>query len=151
VGKGYHSRDHVQKLKPRVEQICQELGLQYATEENAGRIYVNLTGGPAQMPEQHHGQYGGGYQQPWGQQQEQQYGGGGWQQEQQYGGGAFPGGQQHYAQHHGGQQHHTGHQQQQQQHHGGQQQNVQMEIEQEVKKALPKIFRMLRRSCCTVM
>lgn len=50
VGKGNHSADHVQKIKPRVEQICQELGLQYATEENAGRIYINLQGQPASTP-----------------------------------------------------------------------------------------------------
>ncbi|PLB43537.1 DUF1771-domain-containing protein [Aspergillus steynii IBT 23096] len=50
VGKGNHSAHHVQKIKPRVEQVCRELGLQYSTEENAGRIYVNLTGGPADMP-----------------------------------------------------------------------------------------------------
>ncbi|PYI06884.1 DUF1771-domain-containing protein [Aspergillus sclerotiicarbonarius CBS 121057] len=49
VGKGNHSVNHIQKIKPRVEQVCQELGLQYATEENAGRIYVNLTGGPADL------------------------------------------------------------------------------------------------------
>ncbi|KAK2751558.1 hypothetical protein FQN55_000279 [Onygenales sp. PD_40] len=56
VGKGNHSTNHIQKLKPRVEQVCRELGLQYATEDNAGRIYVNLTGGPAEMPphQQHH-------------------------------------------------------------------------------------------------
>ncbi|KAK6953000.1 hypothetical protein Daesc_005297 [Daldinia eschscholtzii] len=66
VGKGNHSTDHVQKLKPRVEQVCRELGLQYATEDNAGRIYVNLQGGeavipplPPQPPAQH-----GGYGQP---------------------------------------------------------------------------------------
>lgn len=50
VGKGNHSAGHVQKLKPRIEQVCRELGLQYAAEENAGRIYVNLTGGEAVMP-----------------------------------------------------------------------------------------------------
>ena len=33
-----------------MEQVCRELGVQYATEENAGRIYVNLSGGPADMP-----------------------------------------------------------------------------------------------------
>ncbi|KAL1969422.1 hypothetical protein VTN77DRAFT_8860 [Rasamsonia byssochlamydoides] len=62
VGKGNHSVNHVQKLKPRVEQVCRELGLQYATEENAGRIYVNLTGGPAVIPPAHHG--GHHYQSP---------------------------------------------------------------------------------------
>lgn len=45
VGKGNHSAGHVQKLKPRVEQLCDELGLGYETEENEGRIYVDLTGG----------------------------------------------------------------------------------------------------------
>ncbi|KAL2869282.1 Smr domain-containing protein [Aspergillus lucknowensis] len=63
VGKGNHSANHVQKIKPRVEQVCRELGLQYATEENEGRIYVNLTGGPANMgskPSHGHGQGHGG-------------------------------------------------------------------------------------------
>ena len=54
VGKGNHSPDHIQKIKPRVEQICQELGLQYNTEHNEGRIYINLQPGehsqPLQMP-----------------------------------------------------------------------------------------------------
>lgn len=50
MGKGNHSSGHIQKIKPRVEQVCRELGLQYASEENAGRIYVNLTGGEAVMP-----------------------------------------------------------------------------------------------------
>ncbi|KAI9792706.1 MAG: hypothetical protein M1816_001805 [Peltula sp. TS41687] len=62
VGKGNHSVNHVQKLKPAVERLCRERGLQFHTEENAGRIYINLTGGPANMPpSQHHGQqpYGG--------------------------------------------------------------------------------------------
>jgi hypothetical protein len=87
VGKGNHSPGHIQKIKPRVEQVCQELGLQYRTEENEGRIYVNLQGGEP-IPPQHGGGYGG--------QQHQQ---------------PYPGGQQ---QHHGGQQQHHGGQQQQQ-------------------------------------
>ncbi|KAJ9659288.1 hypothetical protein H2201_007438 [Coniosporium apollinis] len=127
VGKGNHSYNHVQKLKPRVEQVCRELGLQYATEENAGRIYVNLQGGPAHMPNV---QYGGGYQ---------------------HGGeGGYPGqqqqhhGQQHYGQQHHGQQQHGG------QHHGGhQQQHQNGEIEQVVKKVLPRLLKKL--GCCTVM
>ncbi|TVY88529.1 Smr domain-containing protein, partial [Lachnellula willkommii] len=87
VGKGNHSRDHVQKIKPKVEQVCRELGLQFATEENAGRMYINLQGGPAVMPpahsyqqggqqQQHHGgnqQHNGGYQQGHGQQQQGGY------------------------------------------------------------------------------
>ncbi|KAJ5351375.1 hypothetical protein N7452_000349 [Penicillium brevicompactum] len=83
VGKGNHSANHIQKIKPRVEQVCQELGLQYATEDNAGRIYVNLTGGEAVMPpssghhapQQGHGGYPGqqqGYQGHQGQHQGQQ-------------------------------------------------------------------------------
>jgi cytolysin (calcineurin-like family phosphatase) len=92
VGKGNHSVNHVQKIKPRVEQICRELGLQYNTEQNEGRMYIELkpTGnGPPQMPsynynqEPQHAQYGqphhttaypmsGGYP---GQQQNMQYGG----------------------------------------------------------------------------
>jgi hypothetical protein len=66
VGKGNHSVNHIQKIKPRVEQVCQELGLQYATEENAGRMYINLQGGPATIPPKNSyqpgGQHGGNYQ-----------------------------------------------------------------------------------------
>lgn len=68
VGKGNHSANHVQKIKPRVEQVCRELGLQYATEENEGRIYVNLAGDEVSgmpPPPKHHG--GGGYGQGQGQ------------------------------------------------------------------------------------
>ncbi|KAK4443969.1 putative smr domain-protein [Podospora aff. communis PSN243] len=50
VGKGNHSSGGVQKVKPRVEQVCREMGLEYATEENAGRIYVDLTGGRISKP-----------------------------------------------------------------------------------------------------
>ena len=53
VGKGNHSTNHVQKIKPRVEAVCRDLGLQYTTENNEGRVYVNLTGGPAVMPPYH--------------------------------------------------------------------------------------------------
>ena len=94
VGKGNHSTGHVQKIKPRVERLCQELGLDYATEENDGRIYVNLKGdrvdAPPPLPPQpsgyqggyggggggggyqHHGESGGGYQQRPPQQQHHQ-------------------------------------------------------------------------------
>lgn len=54
VGKGNHSPDHIQKIKPRVEQICQELGLQYYTEHNEGRMFVNLQpGGHGGQQQQH--------------------------------------------------------------------------------------------------
>lgn len=57
VGKGNHSPGHIQKIKPRVEQVCRELGLQYNTEQNEGRIYINLQGGSAQqMPSFNYGQ-----------------------------------------------------------------------------------------------
>ncbi|KAF3009842.1 hypothetical protein E8E13_010438 [Curvularia kusanoi] len=132
VGKGNHSRNHVQKIKPRVEQVCRELGLQYQTEENEGRIYVNLQGGAvgSMPPPPQHPQYGGGGYP--GQHGGQQHGG------QQHGG-------QHYGQQHGGQQ---------QQYGGGQHQNQQNnnnndEIEQMVRKGLPKLLKKL--GCCNVM
>ena len=139
VGKGIHSPNHIQKIKPRVEQVCQELGLQYATEENAGRIYINLTGGAAQMPSQfvehggqHHGQgqgqrYGG--QQHHGQHGHQGQGQQGYTQQQQ---GGYPGQQQQY----------NNNQQQQQ--------DPNAEIEAAVKKYLPRILRKLE-GCCVVM
>lgn len=52
VGKGIHSVNHIQKIKPMVERVCQEEGLKYYTEENAGRMYVDLTGGEARPPSQ---------------------------------------------------------------------------------------------------
>jgi DNA-nicking Smr family endonuclease len=121
VGRGNHSVNHVQKIKPRVEQVCRELGLQYRTEENAGRIYVNLTGGEAVPPPdhdpyqpQHHGGHGRPQQQHHHQQQQHHGGAGG---------------------HHGQQQHH--HQQQQQQ-------------PDEIEKLLGKLVRKLG-DCCVVM
>ncbi|KJZ72864.1 hypothetical protein HIM_07808 [Hirsutella minnesotensis 3608] len=73
VGKGNHSAGHVQKIKPKVEQLCRELGLQCRTEENAGRIYINLQGGEPRPPQhdQHHG--GAHHQQPPHQQHQQQH------------------------------------------------------------------------------
>lgn len=124
VGKGNHSRGHVQKIKPRVEQVCRELGLQYATEENEGRIYVNLQGGDVHgMPPPPQAPSYGGYP---GQHGGQSHGG------QSHGG--------HQQQHHGGQQHGG----------GQQQQNQNDEMEEMVKKGLPKLFRALK-SCCVVM
>ncbi|KAL9101584.1 MAG: hypothetical protein Q9163_003184 [Psora crenata] len=126
VGKGNHSPGHIQKIKPRVEQICRAEGLQYAVEENAGRIYINLQGGQAIMPEDLKTHNGGGYHQG--------YGGHG---------GQHP---------HGGQGGHHPHQQ----HYGGypggpQQHDPNAEIEAQVKRYLPKVLRQIRRSCCTVM
>ena len=133
VGKGNHSINHVQKIKPRVEQVCHELGLQYSTEENAGRIYINLQGGLATMPPVQQGGGGGGY-------------GGGVQ--------SHGAGEQHSNRpHQGGQYHqnHGGYQQSAAGYQGQGQQNMQEEeIEEAVKKYLPRILRKLS-SCCTVM
>lgn len=150
MGKGNHSPGHIQKIKPKVEQLCRELGLRYATEENAGRIYVNLQGGPAVMPEGLMAAHGGGYHEGYG------YGGpgGGHQQQQQQQSQGYQGGSGTYPpmsyQQGGG----LG----QQQHHGGGgggggggQQGPNAEIEAEVKKYLPLVLRMCRKQCCTVM
>jgi len=127
VGKGNHSPGHIQKIKPRVEQVCRELGLQYNTEQNEGRMFINLQGGSVQqMPafdyqQQHepqHQNYGQPHYQtayPLG--NGPQYGGGH---------GAYPGQQQPQQQmQYGGQ---TGHPQQQMQY-GGQQQQQQQQQE----------------------
>jgi hypothetical protein len=88
VGKGNHSVNHIQKIKPRVEQVCQELGLQYTTEDNAGRMYINLQGGPATMPPAQSYQQGGQQASHGGQNQQQ----GGYSSQQQ--GGNYQGGNQ---------------------------------------------------------
>lgn len=75
VGKGNHSSGHVQKLKPRVEHLCQELGLQYRTEENEGRLYVNLQGHEIpHMPPPPSNYHGGGYGGHHGGKQQQHHG-----------------------------------------------------------------------------
>lgn len=126
VGKGNHSPHHIQKIKPRVEKVCQELGLQYQTEANEGRMYINVTGGPANAPPP---TYAGGTQ----------YGG-----VQQYPGSqaGYPGAPQ---------QSHGGHPHQQQAHGQNQGQGHDDEVEKIVKKFLPRILRKLERQCCIVM
>ncbi|EFE29543.1 uncharacterized protein ARB_03621 [Trichophyton benhamiae CBS 112371] len=122
VGKGNHSVNHVQKIKPRVEQVCRDLGLQYATEENAGRIYVNLTGGPANMPP-HSSHPNQGHNQPHhGQPQH----------------GQPQHGQPHHGQPHGQPHHQQGHQQE-------------TPAEKIARKAVPIILRKLEKACCIVM
>jgi len=117
VGKGNHSPQHIQKIKPRVEQICQELGLKYQTEQNEGRMYIDLTGAPVgNMPPPP-----SGYGQAWG----GQHGGG-----QQQHGGAYPAQQQQF----GGQ----GQQQNQ-----GQDDDM----EEVVKKVLPGVIRAFKGCC----
>lgn len=136
VGKGNHSPGHIQKIKPKVEEVCRELGLQYQTEHNEGRMYIDLTGAPVHTIPPPPSGYG------------QQWGG------QHHGSGQYHGGQQH-----GGQQQHHGNQNQyhggQQQHGGGgypgQQQNQNDDVEEFVKKnILPRVFKELK-GCCIVM
>ncbi|TFB02290.1 hypothetical protein CCMA1212_006008 [Trichoderma ghanense] len=64
VGRGNHSTNHVQKLKPKVEELCRELGLRYSTEENDGRIYINLQGGEPVPPPPSKPPHGGGQHRP---------------------------------------------------------------------------------------
>lgn len=44
VGKGIHSENHIQKIKPAVERFCHENNLAFSIEKNAGRIYIDLEG-----------------------------------------------------------------------------------------------------------
>lgn len=89
VGKGNHSVGGVMKIRPRVEKVCGELGLNWRQERNAGILYIDLTGGEANpdqnaRPQQHRPQQSHGDAQP-----------------------GYPGAQQqHRPQQHGGQQQH---------------------------------------------
>ncbi|KAI0200440.1 DUF1771-domain-containing protein [Astrocystis sublimbata] len=57
VGQGHHSKDNKQHLKPAIEELCDDLGLRYETEENAGRIYVTLQGDHKPSPPPQHDGY----------------------------------------------------------------------------------------------
>ncbi|KAI8715461.1 hypothetical protein NCS52_01053900 [Fusarium sp. LHS14.1] len=71
VGKGNHSSGGVQRIKPKVEELCQELGLRYHTDEdNVGRIIINLQGGEPVLPPNHGSGYSGHHG---GHQQQQQH------------------------------------------------------------------------------
>ena len=138
VGKGNHSPGHVQKIKPRVEEICRREGLDFHTEPNEGRIYVDLTGGKVDMQHVNNWQ---GYNAQGGYAGQQQQGGQGYDRPAQFGG--------QQGQHHG--------QQQQQQYHGGgagagaggQGQHGQYdEAEKLAKKFLPRIMRYLQKLLC---
>ncbi|ODV92729.1 hypothetical protein CANCADRAFT_18133, partial [Tortispora caseinolytica NRRL Y-17796] len=51
VGKGIHSENHVQKLKPAVEKLCKELGFRYSIDDNnAGVIVIDLKSAGGQVP-----------------------------------------------------------------------------------------------------
>lgn len=134
VGKGNHSAGHVQKIRPAVEDMCREMGIHCAVEENEGRIYVDLSGtgggisAPPPLPQQPSGHQGG------------------------YGNAGYPGTQ--YGGHHGQQQQH--HQKPHQQHHQQQQgyhQQQQYQGDQGAQAMddlVPKVARKLL-SCCVVM
>ncbi|KAF3909720.1 hypothetical protein AA313_de0209115 [Arthrobotrys entomopaga] len=74
VGKGIHSENHIQKIKPAVEKFCREHNLVYSSEQNAGRIYIDLhaEGTGEVAPSQHAWAYGGQQQQPHGGYQQHQ-------------------------------------------------------------------------------
>ena len=140
VGRGNHSANHVQKIKPAVEKLCRELGLQYATEENEGRIYVNLQGhavsGAPPLPQQpsghlggYHGGSSGGYP---SQQQQGSYAGAAYGQQQPY-----------------QQQHQPQYQQQYQSQNSNNNNNDQ--IEQQIEQAVVKCVPRLLKNCCTIM
>lgn len=80
VGKGNHSSGGVMKIRPRVEKVCGELGLNWKQETNAGVLFIDLTGGQAnpeqyQQPQQHGGAQGGYPAAQHGHQQQQSHGG----------------------------------------------------------------------------
>ncbi|KAI5840516.1 smr domain-containing protein [Morchella snyderi] len=144
VGKGNHSAGGVTKIKPAVEKLLRAQGLQFNSEQNEGRILVQLReGGGA-------GQGSGGYGGHQQQQQQQNYQQGGrYQKHQQQQ-------QQQQQQHHQQQQQHQHQQQQypqnhqQQQEQGQGQQQPANELEELAKKAAPMFFKKLQ-GCCIIV
>jgi hypothetical protein len=49
VGKGIHSLNHIQKLRPAIEQLCQKHQFKYYIEENDGRILVKFGEGAGHL------------------------------------------------------------------------------------------------------
>lgn len=134
VGKGIHSVNHIQKIKPAIEDLCQKHHFQYTTEHNEGRILVQLpVDGQAGFPAPGSaGQYAGVSQPQQAYHPQPQPGYGVFQQPQQ--------GQ--YQQQ--GQQYQQGQQQQQQQQAGWEQYNTPQNRKQAMN-ILSKLFRMLCR------
>jgi hypothetical protein len=68
VGKGIHSKDNVPKVKPAVEQLCNQRGYRWRLEQNEGRIYVDLPPPsiPQELPPPGPADYGYAGQQPSG-------------------------------------------------------------------------------------
>lgn len=151
--------DIVQKIKPAVEQLCQEQNLEYSTEHNEGRMYISFDApGVGEVPASNHADAYAAYpaaisQQPHHQGQGQHHNNNNQHQQPSYQNHQQPqyGNQQ---QQYGGQnqyQQQGGYQQNQQQHH---QNNPNEELQEEAiafaKKNAPKFFRKLRE-CCVIM
>lgn len=65
VGKGLHLANHVAKIKPAADEVCQELGLRhYIDKKNTGVMVVELQGGTGVQPgaaqQPHYQQQGSG-------------------------------------------------------------------------------------------
>jgi len=125
VGKGIHSQDHMAKLKPEIEKLCQQHQFKYFVEQNEGRILVKFGEGTGQISQgaaasfwDNRPTYSAPQQQAYPGTSQQQYGG----QHQEYQGGQQP-------------------------YQGGGQNDM---VEEAVKKAAPILFKKLL-SCCTVM
>ncbi|KAH8147485.1 uncharacterized protein LAJ45_08312 [Morchella importuna] len=151
VGKGNHSAGGIAKIKPAVEKILRAQGLQFNSEQNAGKIIVQLRegGGAGQGS----GGYGGHQEQQQQQQQNYQQGGRYQKHHQQQ--------QQQPQQHHQQQQHQqqqhqqqqypqNQYQQQQGQGQGQGQQQPANELEELAKKAAPIFIKKLQ-GCCIIM
>lgn len=72
VGRGNHSVNHVTKVKPAVEKLCKEQGLQFEYDAgNDGKMTVSLGPGGQQQQQQQQGYQQGGRYQNQNQQQQQ--------------------------------------------------------------------------------
>jgi len=125
VGRGIHSQNHMAKLKPEIEKLCQQHQFKYFVEENEGRILVqfgkgtgHISQGEAASVWDNRPTYSAAQQQAYPGTSQQQYGG----QQQEY-------------------------QSEQQPYQGGGQNDM---VEEVVKKAAPILFKKLL-SCCTIM
>ena len=129
VGKGIHSQNHLIKLKPAIEDLCQKHHFKYYVEDNDGRILIKFGEGSGQLS----------------QGEAQNF----WSNLQNYGGtqSGYPGSSQpQYPQPTYQQNQYQG-QQHQQQYQSNQNNDL---VEEVVRKAAPVVVRKLR-SCCIIM
>ncbi|KAG7129403.1 Smr domain-containing protein C11H11.03c like [Verticillium longisporum] len=169
VGKGHHSERGIQKLKPAVEKLCREMGLNYATDEHVGKGHHSERGIQKLKPaveklcremglnyatDEHNTgrilinlQGGEAVLPPQsGKHHGQQQQGHHQHQQQQHGGYSGHGQQQHGG--HQQQQHQQGYNQGQQQHQGQQQAQQQQD---EGADLLVKLMRKMEKHCCMIM